>query len=44
MPARIGRLSAGVGCRHPVTIRTQRVIDGGVDTAGRSTAAPDRSA
>ena len=22
MPARIGRLSAGVGCRHPVTIRT----------------------
>jgi len=41
MPARIGRLSAGVGRRHPVTVR---VVDGRVDKAGMSTAAPNRSA
>ena len=28
MPARIGRLSAGVGCRHPVTIRKVSLMVG----------------
>ena len=28
MPARIGRLSAGVGCRHPVTIRKALLMAG----------------
>ena len=28
MPARIGRLSAGVGCRHPVTIRKASLMAG----------------
>ena len=41
MPARIGRLSAGVGRKHPVTIRT--IVDGGVNKAGMNTAAPDKS-
>jgi len=30
MPARIGRLSAGMGCRHPVTIRKASVIMGSI--------------
>ena len=30
MPARIGRLSAGVGRRHPVTVRTSSFITGSV--------------
>jgi len=34
---RVGRLSAGAGRRHPVTIR-----NGGVDEAGMSTTAPSR--
>ena len=42
VPAKIGRSSAGVGRRHPVI--SQGVIDGGVDEAGMSTAAPDKSA
>jgi len=43
MPASMGRLSAGVGRRHLVTI-CKVVVDGGVDEAGMSTAAPGRSA
>ena len=39
MPARIGRLSVGVGCRHPVTNS-----QGGVDEVGMSTATPYRQA
>ena len=42
MPARIGRLSAGVGRRNPVTIR--KASDGWVNEAGMSTVAPDRCA
>jgi len=43
MPARIGRLSAGVGRRHPVTIHnSQGVVDGGVDEVDMSTVAPVR--
>ena len=38
MPARIGRLPAGVGRRHPVTIRIAS------STAGMRTAAPERRA
>jgi len=30
MPARIGRLSAGVGCRHPVTIRKGSLAAGSI--------------
>jgi len=37
MPARIGRLSAGVGCRHPVTVRKASLMAG---QWGVSTAAP----
>jgi len=40
MPARMTRLSADVGRSHNL----QGVIDGCVDKAGMSTAAPDRSA
>ena len=43
MPARIGRLSAGVGRRHPVAIRKALLIVG-YNKAGMSTAAPDRCA
>ena len=42
MPAKIGRLFAGVGRRHPVTIRKARWWQ--VNEAGVSSAAPDRSA
>jgi len=42
MPARIGRLSAGIGRRHPVTVRKALLV--GVNEAGVSTAAADRSA
>jgi len=41
MSARIGRLSAGVRCRHPVTVL---VVDGRINEAGVSTAATGRSA
>jgi len=44
MPARIGRLSTGVGRRYPVTIRNSSLHDGGVNKAGMSTAAPNKSA
>ena len=30
MPARIGRLSAGVGRRHPVTIRKASLMEGSI--------------
>ena len=30
MPARFGRLSAGVGCRHPVTIRKASLMVGSI--------------
>ena len=30
MPARIGRLSACVGCRHPVTIRKASLVVGSI--------------
>ena len=30
MPARIGRLSAGVACRHPVTIRKASLMVGSI--------------
>ena len=43
MPARIGRLPAGVGRRHPVTVRKASLMVG-VNKAGMSTAAPNRSA
>ena len=39
----VGRLSAGVGPRHPVTIR-KALLMAGVSEAGVSTAVPDRSA
>jgi len=39
----IGRLSGGVGRKQSVTI-SQGVVDDGVNKAGVSTAAPDRSA
>ena len=39
MPARIGRLCAGVRRRHPVTIRKASLM---VDDAGVSTAAPNK--
>jgi len=40
MPARIGRLSAGIGRGHPVTIRKASLMAGLMDEAGMSTAAP----
>jgi len=43
MPARMGRLSAGVARRHPVTIRKASLMVG-VNEAGMRTAVPDRSA
>ena len=43
MSARIGRLSAGVGCRHPVTIRKASLM-AMVNEACMSTAAPHRNA
>jgi len=44
MPATIGRLSAGVGRRHPGTVR-QGIVDNRVNEseAGVSPVAPDRS-
>jgi len=42
MPARIDRLSVGVGRRHPVTIRKATLMVG-VNEMGMSTAAPNRS-
>jgi len=42
MPARIGRLSAGVGCRHPVTVHKASLMAG--TTRRVQTLAADRSA
>jgi len=43
MPARIERLSAGVGRRHPAH-NSQAVVDDRVNGAGMRTATPYRSA